>query len=121
MSASAGGWQHQGLLATILGGGSGGGGVGAGRRCAAAGGAAGRRAGTAIAGPMAVKGASIAAAIVIGAGAAGMSGGVKMPLLGPTGRVRRGRTRSAGGAAPARRTTAMRAAEPAPRDRRIGR
>jgi RNA polymerase sigma factor (sigma-70 family) len=70
-----------GLLATVLGGGTGGGGMGA-AAGAAAGSGAGAAGGTAIAGPLAVKGASIAAAVVIGVGAAGVSGGVKLPLLG---------------------------------------
>jgi RNA polymerase sigma factor (sigma-70 family) len=67
------------LLATILGG-TGNAGVGA-ATGAVAGGTAGAAGGSAIGAPIAVKGASIAAAIVIGAGAAGMSGVVKVPLL----------------------------------------
>ena len=98
-----------GLLATLLGGGSGGGGVGA-AAGTAAGGAAGTAGGTAIAGPMAVKGASIAAAIVIGAGAAGVGGGVKLPLLGPReGPVRSDSTPSAASGG-AHRAAASRAA-----------
>jgi RNA polymerase sigma factor (sigma-70 family) len=68
------------LLATVLGG-TGNGGVGA-ATGAMAGGAAGVAGGSTIAGPVAVKGASIAAAVLIGAGAAGMSGVVKVPLVG---------------------------------------
>ncbi len=99
------------LLATILGGGSGSGGGGVGVAAGtAAGGAATTAGGTAIAGPMAVKGASIAAALVIGAGAAGVSGGVELPLLGP--RDGPARSNSARSAAPggAHRAAASRAA-----------
>lgn len=49
---------------------------------AVSGGAAGMAGGTTLAGPIAVKGASIAAAVAIGAGAAGVSGVVDMPAIG---------------------------------------
>jgi RNA polymerase sigma factor (sigma-70 family) len=49
---------------------------------AVSGGAAGMAGGTTLAGPIAVKGASIAAAVAIGAGAAGVSGVVNMPVIG---------------------------------------
>ncbi|MGH2966157.1 MAG: RNA polymerase sigma factor [Solirubrobacterales bacterium] len=74
------GLAASGLLTTILGG-TGNGGVGP-ATGALAGGTAGVAGGSTIAGPIAVKGASIAAAIVVGAGAAGMSGVVKVPLVG---------------------------------------
>jgi RNA polymerase sigma factor (sigma-70 family) len=70
-----------GVLAAVLGeAGAGGAGAVTGA-VVAGGGTAGIAGGTGIAGSAAVKGASIAAAVVIGAGAAGTSGVVKLPLV----------------------------------------
>ncbi len=74
------GFAASGLLAAVLGkAGSAGVGVASG---GVAGGAAGVAGGTALTGSAAVKGASIAATIVIGAGAANMSGVTELPLVG---------------------------------------
>ncbi len=69
------------LLTTVLGE-TGKGGIGAAAGALAGSGGAGVAGGTAIGGPIAVKGASVAVAVMIGAGAAGLSGVVKLPLVG---------------------------------------
>jgi RNA polymerase sigma factor (sigma-70 family) len=69
-------------LLTALLGETGKGGIGAASGALAGGGSAGLAGGTAIAGPIAVKGASVAVAVMIAAGAAGLSGVVRLPLVG---------------------------------------
>jgi RNA polymerase sigma factor (sigma-70 family) len=70
-----------GLLSSALGGAATGG-VGSVSGALTGGGAAGVAGGTTLAGPIAVKGASLAAAVAIGAGAAGISGVVEVPVIG---------------------------------------
>jgi hypothetical protein len=70
-----------GLLSSVLGGAATGG-AGSVGGALTGGGAAGVAGGTTLAGPIAVKGASLAAAVAIGAGAAGISGVVEVPVIG---------------------------------------
>jgi RNA polymerase sigma factor (sigma-70 family) len=72
-------------LLTGLVGGTGKGGVGAAAGAGAGGGTAGAVGGATVTGSVAVKAASIAAAVVVSAGAAGMSGVVKLPVVGGRG------------------------------------
>jgi RNA polymerase sigma factor (sigma-70 family) len=69
-----------GLLSSVVGG-TATGGVGSVSGALTGGGAAGLAGGTTLGGPIAVKGASLAAAVAIGAGAAGISGVVDVPVI----------------------------------------